>query len=113
MKAEICHREQTLTGQECLLSMQRLALWCSLVRAPAGNRCRTVLTHSQSASETAVRVDIPADDLCVGMAGGMIQTLAGLTEFIRNNMFAGTALASYGAFWIGYEPSSVYIFATA
>ncbi|DBA72597.1 TPA: hypothetical protein ACH3X2_010349 [Trebouxia sp. C0005] len=35
------------------------------------------------------------------MAGGMIQTLAGLTEFIRNNMFAGTALASYGAFWIG------------
>ncbi|DBB09798.1 TPA: hypothetical protein ACH3X3_001420 [Trebouxia sp. C0006] len=34
--------------------------------------------------------------------GGMIQTLAGLTEFIRNNMFAGTALASYGAFWIGY-----------
>lgn len=34
--------------------------------------------------------------------GGMIQTLAGLIEFIRNNMFAGTALASYGAFWIGY-----------
>ena len=34
--------------------------------------------------------------------GGMIQTIAGLTEFARNNMFAGTALASYGAFWIGY-----------
>ena len=34
--------------------------------------------------------------------GGMIQTLAGLTEFARNNMFAGTALSSYGAFWIGY-----------
>ncbi len=47
------------------------------------------------------------------MAGGMIQTLAGLTEFIRNNMFAGTALASYGAFWIGYGFASVYIFATA
>lgn len=34
--------------------------------------------------------------------GGMIQCLGGLTEFSRNNMFAGTALTSYGAFWIGY-----------
>ncbi len=65
------------------------------------NCCRAVLTHSQSASQIAVSVDTPADDLYVCMAGGMIQTLAGLTEFIRNNMFAGTALASYGAFWIG------------
>lgn len=38
--------------------------------------------------------------------GGMIQTLAGLTEFVRNNMFAGTALSSYGAFWIGYALST-------
>ncbi len=112
MKAVICYREQTLTGQECLLSMRRLVLWCSLVR-PEGNRCRTILTHSQSVSETAVRVDTPADKLYVWMAGGMIQTLAGLTELIRNNMFAGTALASYSAFWIGYKPSSVYVFATA
>ena len=57
-------------------------------------------------------IDIPADALYVCMAGGMIQTLAGLTQFIRT-MFAGTALASYGAFWIGYKPSSVCVFATA
>ncbi len=93
--------------------MQLLVLWCSFVRAPDGSLCRTVATHSRSVSETAVRVDIPADDLYICMAGGMIQTLAGLTEFIRNNMFAGTALASYGAFWIGYGFASVYIFATA
>ena len=35
MKAVICYREQTLTGQECLLSMQQSVLWCSLVRATA------------------------------------------------------------------------------
>lgn len=78
-----------------------------------GIRCRSILIHSQSVSGLAVRVDIPADGLYICMAGGMIQTLAGLTEFIRNNMFAGTALASYGAFWIGYGPYSVYIPAAA
>ena len=32
--------------------------------------------------------------------GGIIQLLAGMYEFDRNNMFAATALTSYGGFWV-------------
>ena len=34
--------------------------------------------------------------------GGLVQLLAGMWEFRRNNMFAATALSSYGGFWLGY-----------
>ena len=34
------------------------------------------------------------------MHAGVIQLCAGMWEFNRNNMFAGTALSSYGGFWI-------------
>jgi hypothetical protein len=34
--------------------------------------------------------------------GGLVQLLAGMWEFRRNNMFAATAFSSYGAFWMGF-----------
>lgn len=34
--------------------------------------------------------------------GGLVQLLAGMWEFRRNNMFAATALSSYGGFWLGF-----------
>lgn len=34
--------------------------------------------------------------------GGLVQLLAGMWEFRRNNMFAATALSSYGGFWLSY-----------
>jgi len=34
--------------------------------------------------------------------GGLVQLLAGMWEFRRNNMFAATAFSSYGGFWLGY-----------
>lgn len=33
--------------------------------------------------------------------GGIVQLLAGMWEFRRNNVFGATAFGSYGAFWIG------------
>lgn|SRR5690242_3239891 len=34
--------------------------------------------------------------------GGLVQLLAGMWEFRRNNTFAATAFASFGAFWLSY-----------
>lgn len=34
--------------------------------------------------------------------GGLVQLLAGMWEFRRNNMFAATALSSYGGFWLSF-----------
>ena len=34
--------------------------------------------------------------------GGIVQLLAGMWEFRRNNTFAATAFASFGAFWLAY-----------
>jgi uncharacterized protein len=33
--------------------------------------------------------------------GGVVQLLAGMWEFRRNNVFGATAFSSYGGFWIG------------
>ena len=32
--------------------------------------------------------------------GGLIQLLAGMWEFSRNNVFAATAFSTYGALWM-------------
>lgn len=34
--------------------------------------------------------------------GGLVQLLAGMWEFRRNNMFAATAFSCYGGFWLAY-----------
>ncbi|KAG5644469.1 hypothetical protein DXG03_008370 [Asterophora parasitica] len=48
---------------------------------------------------------ITQPNVVVGMAiwcGGIVQILAGMWEFPRNNVFGVTALTSYGAFWLSY-----------
>lgn len=45
------------------------------------------------------------EDVTIAFAlffGGLVQLLAGMWEFRRNNMFAATALSSYGGFWLGF-----------
>ncbi len=34
--------------------------------------------------------------------GGLVQLIAGMWEFKRNNTFGAVAFSSYGAFWLGY-----------
>jgi len=34
--------------------------------------------------------------------GGLLQLLAGMWAFVRNNTFAAVAMSSYGAFWISF-----------
>lgn len=41
--------------------------------------------------------------------GGLVQLLAGMWEFRRNNMFAATALSSYGGFWLSYGQSCCFV----
>lgn len=46
-----------------------------------------------------------ADAVMFGLAfgyGGLVQLLAGMWEFRRNNTFAATAFSSYGGFWIAF-----------
>jgi succinate-acetate transporter protein len=50
---------------------------------------------------------LPASDLPVvlGLAlayGGLVQLLAGMWAFVKNDTFAAVALSSYGGFWISF-----------
>jgi succinate-acetate transporter protein len=50
---------------------------------------------------------LPDDDLPVvlGLAlayGGLVQLLAGMWAFVKNDTFAAVALSSYGGFWISF-----------
>jgi uncharacterized protein len=50
-------------------------------------------------------VDKSALPVVLGAAlayGGLLQLLAGMWAFVRNNTFAAVALGSYGAFWISF-----------
>ncbi len=40
--------------------------------------------------------------------GGIVQIVAGIWEFRKNNTFGATAFCSYGAFWLAYWGLSVY-----
>lgn len=40
--------------------------------------------------------------------GGIVQVVAGIWEFRKNNTFGATAFCSYGAFWLAYWGLSVY-----
>lgn len=40
--------------------------------------------------------------------GGIVQIVAGIWEFKKNNTFGATAFCSYGAFWLAYWGLSVY-----
>jgi succinate-acetate transporter protein len=50
-------------------------------------------------------IDKSAMPVVLGSAlayGGLLQLLAGMWAFVRNNTFAAVALGSYGAFWISF-----------
>lgn len=42
------------------------------------------------------------------MYGGIVQLIAGIWEFKKNNTFGATAFCSYGAFWLSYWGLSVW-----
>lgn len=49
--------------------------------------------------------DVTVPNVVVGLAlfyGGMVQFAAGMWEFAVGNTFGGTALSSYGGFWLAY-----------
>ena len=50
---------------------------------------------------------LPASDLPIALGtalayGGLVQLLAGMWAFIKNDTFAAVALSSYGGFWISF-----------
>lgn len=48
---------------------------------------------------------ITVPNVVLGLAcfyGGIVQFVAGVAEFFANNTFGGTALTSYGAFWMSF-----------
>jgi uncharacterized protein len=50
---------------------------------------------------------LPASDLPVALGlalayGGIVQLLAGMWAFVKNDTFAAVALSSYGGFWISF-----------
>jgi succinate-acetate transporter protein len=50
---------------------------------------------------------LPASDLPVALGlalayGGLVQLLAGMWAFVKNDTFAAVALSSYGGFWISF-----------
>lgn len=50
-------------------------------------------------------LDVKAQPVVFGLAlfyGGIVQVIAGVMEYFKNNTFGATAFASYGAFWMAY-----------
>src|SRR5690242_7490327 len=55
-----------------------------------------------------INVGVLSDDtlpVALGLAlayGGIVQLLAGMWAFVKNDTFAAVALSSYGGFWISF-----------
>ncbi|MDR0436566.1 MAG: acetate uptake transporter, partial [Propionibacteriaceae bacterium] len=50
-------------------------------------------------------VDKSAEPVVFGVAlfyGGAAQLVAGVIEFVKNNLFGGLAFCSFGAFWMSF-----------
>jgi len=50
-------------------------------------------------------LDVKAQPVVFGLAlfyGGIVQLVAGVMEFLKNNMFGAVAFCSYGGFWMSY-----------
>lgn len=61
----------------------------------------------------AQAMGISSPKVVVGLAafyGGAIQMLAGIWEIVVGNTFGGTALTSYGAFWLSYAAINISSF---
>ncbi|MDQ2858953.1 MAG: acetate uptake transporter [Candidatus Eremiobacteraeota bacterium] len=72
--------------------------------APLGLAAFALTTFVLSAAN-AGWIPKGADAVMFGLAfgyGGLVQLLAGMWEFRRNNVFGATAFSSYGGFWIAF-----------
>jgi succinate-acetate transporter protein len=71
--------------------------------APLGLAAFALTTFILSLSNANVWPSAAATAVGAALAyGGVVQLLAGMWEFKRNNTFGATAFASYGGFWIAF-----------
>jgi len=72
--------------------------------APLGLSAFAATTFVLSLINLSTR-DVTIPNIVLGMAffyGGLCQLLAGMWEFATGNTFGGTALSSYGGFWLSF-----------
>jgi len=72
--------------------------------APLGLSAFAATTFVLSLINLGTR-NVSTPNIVLGMAffyGGLCQLLAGMWEFATGNTFGGTALSSYGGFWLSY-----------
>ncbi len=77
--------------------------------APLGLSAFALTTFVLSLVNTKAR-SVETPNVVVGLAmfyGGLIQLFAGMWEIALNNTFGGTALSSYGGFWLSF--GAIYI----
>ncbi|HKE63936.1 MAG TPA: acetate uptake transporter [Micromonosporaceae bacterium] len=78
--------------------------------APLGLAAFALTTFLLSASNAGWTKGTGAAWLGYALAyGGLVQLLAGMWEFRRNNTFGAVAFASYGGFWIGLFLYQVFV----
>lgn len=77
--------------------------------APLGLSAFALTTFVLSLVNTRAR-SVETPNIVVGLAmfyGGIVQLFAGMWEIALNNTFGGTALSSYGGFWLSF--GAIYI----
>lgn len=77
--------------------------------APLGLSAFALTTFALS-MYNAQAMGVTTPNVVVGLAafyGGLVQFLAGIWELVVGNTFGGTALTSYGAFWLSYAAIQV------
>lgn len=77
--------------------------------APLGLSAFALTTFVLSLVNAQAR-DVTVPNIVVGLAmfyGGLVQLAAGMWEIALNNVFGGTALSSYGGFWLSF--GAIYI----
>jgi len=81
--------------------------------APLGLAAFALTTFLLSAANAGLTRGTGAAWLGYALAyGGLIQLLAGMWEFRRNNTFGAVAFSSYGGFWIGLFLYQVFVKST-
>ena len=95
----------TIRADEPITVRPRLPLAARLADpVPVGLAGFGLTTFMLSLIESGI-IDKSALPIVLGSAlayGGLLQLLAGMWAFVRNNTFAAVALGSYGAFWISF-----------
>jgi succinate-acetate transporter protein len=95
----------TIRADEPITVRPRVPLAARLADpVPVGLAGFGLTTFMLSLIESGI-VDRTALPVVLGAAlayGGLLQLLAGMWAFVRNNTFAAVALGSYGAFWISF-----------